>query len=277
MAKKTETIEVRMSPDLKLELSELSKQREQPMSQVIRQLIEQELSSAEAQVNPTGDTIMPVRMKSQLVKWGGSGAAVLALALMWNVGVQSTASADAGIRVTFAAMDQNEDGVISRKEFERFTSLDALELVDQELSEDEMKLLTSEETDPLPEACKADFEQFEADEGHTLIDEFTEMDQDKNGSVDFGELRHLVKLQQRELFLELDRNVDGYLTKPELVDFQGTVDPAISADCAKALLEQEEAQADKQELRYVMAHFDENNDKKISLDEFLNNQNDSFF
>ncbi len=32
MAKKTETIEVRMSPDLKLKLSELSKQREQPMS-----------------------------------------------------------------------------------------------------------------------------------------------------------------------------------------------------------------------------------------------------
>ncbi|WP_208989920.1 hypothetical protein [Pseudovibrio brasiliensis] len=52
------------------------------MRQVIRQLIEQELSSAEAQVNPIGDTIMPGKMKSQLVKWGGSGAAVLVLTLM---------------------------------------------------------------------------------------------------------------------------------------------------------------------------------------------------
>ncbi len=138
MAKKTETIEVRMSPDLKLELSELSKQREQPMSQVIRQLIKQELSSTEMQNNATGDTIMSGKLKSQMMKLGGSGVAVLALALMWNVSVQNTASADAGIRITFAAMDANEDGVITKGEFESY-STEPLGFAEKELSKEELK------------------------------------------------------------------------------------------------------------------------------------------
>ncbi len=65
---------------------------------------------------------MSGKLKSQMMKWGGSGVAVLALALMWNVSVQNIASADVGIRITFAAMDANEDGVITKGEFESYST-----------------------------------------------------------------------------------------------------------------------------------------------------------
>ncbi len=112
------------------------------------------------------------------------------------------------------------------------------------------------------------------EESVLLSDEFAAMDLDSNGSIDFEEMRQLIRLEYRDLFLDLDKDVDGYLVTTELSSFQSDFEPVVSEACEKAL-EMEDVKADARELRIVMAQLDENNDKKISLDEFLNNQNES--
>ncbi len=128
----------------------------------------------------------------------------------------------------------------------------------------------------IPAACKAAFEKMLNEESVPLSDEFATIDLDSNGSIDFEEMRQLIRLEYRDLFLDLDKDVDGYLVTTELSSFQSDFEPVVSEACEKAL-EMEDVKADARELRIVMAQFDENNDKKISLDEFLNNQNESVF
>lgn len=263
MSKKTETLEVRICPDLKARLSDHCKDRNQPMSAVIRGLVEGELSGFASQPNSSKDIMMAFHPTRSLRGFALSGAALIGLGLIWNTVTHAPATAQASARITFAEMDLDEDGVITRDEYARFeTQEDAIE-------ED---FIAAEE---IPPVCVAEFEAME--ESPDDEDWFAYFDHNKDGKIVFGEVQTKISHMLLEEFTGLDADQDGFLSKAEFQSRMDVVEiieeEGLSEACFAALAEQLPGASElaPDDLKIEFAALDANRDSRISQSEFLAN------
>ena len=271
MSKKTETIEVRLSPELKAKLSEACRGRNQSMSRLIRNLVETELSGSAGETTQSGVSILAKSGRQRLREFGIAGVSLLALALTWTFATQTPVAAQAMVRVTFAEMDRDEDGIITRDEYRRFLEADFA--FDDDMAEGDFKT---------PEACEADFAAFEALEEEDVSDlvtqDFAEFDANKDGRLVYDEVRTAMLRELSEEFEELDGNSDGFLTRAEfdsgMVLDLSEEDDGLSAACIQALETQyasDDASDYAIDMRLAFVAMDENRDNRISREEYLNN------
>ncbi len=83
MTKKSETLEIRVSYELKSKLADLSEQRGSSMSELVRGVIDRELAGPST--NPVGDKDMPIRSLSRFAPKTLYALPVLLLAgLYWG-------------------------------------------------------------------------------------------------------------------------------------------------------------------------------------------------
>lgn len=260
MSKKTESIEIRVSPELKSRLAAHCDAQGRPMSATIRALLETELSAA-AQHSPqseTQDMKFFAPLSPSFKTFSLASASVLGVAALIGFLPQSPAAAQATVRATFAELDYNGDGVISQAEFDRTT---------QDVVIDDQDDLPFE----LPAACQADFEAFEASDD--MFPKFATIDKDGNGSLSFKELHTVISAEMNASFDQLDADKNGSLTQAEffVIDAQDG-DTGISEQCWTALEAQDDPadEADFQDdLRIEFAVLDMNRDQKVSRAEFL--------
>lgn len=276
MSKKTEMIEVRVSPELKAQLSQLCKSRGQAMSQLIRQLVQAEISESAKDATQSELGAMARSGTRKLRQFGLAGVSLVALALAWNIAAQKPVAAQMEARVTFAEMDRNEDGIITREEYDRYTK-EAFGFVSVEV-EGNGTFEQIEELD-LPKACEEDFAGSEPEDAdlEAVTEEFSDYDANDDGRLVYEELRRAIRKRRAEEFAELDGDGDGFLTRKE---FDGELavtfldaDSGLGPACAEALAAQdtEFLRGESDGLRMAFATMDENRDNRISRREYLNN------
>ena len=276
MSKKTETIEVRISPELKARLSEVCESRGQAMSQLIRQLVQAEISDSAQDSTQSESGAMARSGRRKLRELGTAGVSLLILALVWNLAAQTPAAAQMEARITFAEMDRNDDGIITREEYDLYTKesfvLGPVEAEGEGAVEEV-------EACELPQACEADFAASETDDPalETVAEAFQDYDLNDDGRVVFDELRRAIRKRRAQEFAELDGDADGFLTRKEFdAEFSVAVldgETGLSPACVEALAAQDAAflQGASDDLRMAFATMDENRDNRISRREYLNN------
>lgn len=289
MSKKTETIEVRVSPELKTSLSKVSEDRGQSMSETIRALVTEEIAQASRSLDEIGDESMAKAITSKWKHYSLSGAALIALALLWNGMTQPTVMAKAEVRMTFAELDLDDDGKITKSEFEAFVAKSQKE-IERMTTDIESKLR-------LPEVCKTDFLQVlhgMPEEQFPSMSEFQSADRNKDNQLSYDELEAAMLEDARNEFKFLDQNKDGLLTLDEFrTDVDRDVQP--SSDCEKELdalaesytrasekgtmaPETEVALETQEQARFariMFAGMDANRDKKVDEDEYLASRSSS--
>ncbi|MEX3011171.1 hypothetical protein [Hoeflea sp. TYP-13] len=260
MSKKTETIELRISPEFKERVAELSGQRGQSTSRLIRQLLQREISASADKEKNAGLSFTSRRATTLAM----SGIAIVALAVAWNFTTPGDVSARPDVRVTFAEMDLDGDGIITRNEHEAY--LQGAEVVDdKEFADFKM-----------PAACEAELSEALQDP----LQDFSAFDVNRDGGLDYTELLDaFIKIHTKE-FEVLDTNKNGFLDRNELKAVVAEEVFEVSEACDKALQAelgnddlQDNANPDlESDVRMVFAVLDENRDRKITLVEYLNNQ-----
>lgn len=283
MSKKTETIEVRVSPELKTSLSEVSEARGQSMSETIRALVTEEIAQASHSPDKKGDEPMAKIRTTKWKHYSLSGAALIALALVWNGMTQPAVMAKAEIRMTFAELDHDDDGKVTKSEFEAFIARSRSEL--EKLNGE------AEEDFPLPEVCKADFLEALGENpgmGFPNMSEFRNADKNRDNQLSYDEVEEVMLEADRSEFRFLDQNKDGTLTLAEFqTDFARDVEPSSACERALdalakkyamvsengAMTSQDDAARDQQELarfaRIAFAGMDANRDRKVTEEEYL--------
>lgn len=269
MSKKTETIEIRVSPELKSDLARRSQRAGRSMSDVVRGLIEAEAGGGPVPQLTQGGSPMTRSQKPALARAFAFGFPVLALAGVYLAFSQTPVSASAEIRSHFASVDRNLDGLVSADE------------VRMVLVEDEW------EADPVCGTAEA-----EPDEPCTLDAAVTmqldRADSDGNGTVDFEEFEAVSLRDRAEDFLYFDIDENGYVTADEYAGHElwDLLDPEIAAQveaedgfvlnaACRAQLEAEELLGLAEicgvtyEVGVELAAFDSDRDGRVSLREFL--------
>jgi len=179
-SKKPETIKVRIPPELQDQLGALSRTRGVPMSRIVRDLVDGEIAGA-SQCNPqNGAGAMTHRHKTRIRNSAFAGAALFAFAAVWNASTLSPAIGQTEIRITFAELDADKDGLITQDEFAATTGEDSEEIFD------------------LPAICAAEFQAIE-------------------GAVSLDEDDDDLDLEERLTFAASDKNRDGHLSRDELL------------------------------------------------------------
>lgn len=242
MSKKTETIEIRVSPELKARLQEQSRDAGQTMSGFLRARIDAD-ESGRAPMSKTGALTMTKMTKRIAV----AGLPALAVAGIYALAVPAVAVANPDARVAFAEMDLNGDGVITLDEYQGLmmdqSELEALEGDDgsAESAEAEAEAEGALEI-ALPESCEAEIASLDLDPMELAELEMAALDINGDGGITFDELNGVMKREAAEEFLEMDIDGDGYLSAAELVDFDGGDDlgdaeEVLSDACIDALAE----------------------------------------
>ncbi len=267
MTKKTESLELRLSPELKDALSDVSRSRGAPMSQIVRSLVEREVSGDPQAITIGEGSIMT---KSTFTRIAAASVVVLGIASLSLLAETSPVSAGATARMTFAEFDTNGDGAVTPQEFnDVMGGWDSGQMQDPDMF-------------ALPAACEGVFEH-EDDEEATDAALFAAYDLDGNGTVSFAEVRVATEAQLTMEFLETDANGDGLLSMDELADEPLTVAELaefdVPTDCAEELVAQdaelraaiEEEPFGPAEQRIVFAGLDANLDGHITMSEYLAN------
>ncbi len=117
MSKKIAKIELRISPELKEQLSILSCKKGGTISSSVREMIEKELSNTEAQpIHFENRTMIP--RFPQFTKTAITGIVCISLGIASSLSIfQQDTHAQASIRMAFSELDTNGDGVIQRQEY----------------------------------------------------------------------------------------------------------------------------------------------------------------
>ena len=215
MSKKTEKIELRISPEAKARLLELSRSRDETVSQLIRTLVDDALHGRHPATATTGDPMSP--SFHRLKTFAASSAAVFALALGWSLYAQTEVAAQTEARVMFAEFDQNSDGTVTKEEFEA-----------QLAREQRLEAAAASEGVDVDAVCQADWERIEAEaepaepkagsaeaEEDAWANVLAEFDQDDDNRIDFQELRLPFIAEREEEFAAIDANNDDSITRAE--------------------------------------------------------------
>lgn len=270
MTKKTETIEVRVSPELKSQLSAICKDRGQPMSHAIRRLIQMEISNFSHPSTATEIGTMRRLKPSRLRDFGVASISVITLATLWTMFAPSLSNAQSFEALVFAEMDLNKDGVVTKEEFHA----SAPRILEGDIEEENVP-----EQEPLPAVCETDFSAIFADDEEidaaSMDSDFQEFDLNKDGKILFGEVQRVVNQEMLAEFTDIDADQNGFLSEteftsdnavPELKDLTG-----LSSACSEALAAQgvDIEGMIATELQLEFAELDENDDAKISQEEFF--------
>lgn len=261
-SKKTETIEIRLSPELKAALGQISRGEGRSMSEMVRSLIEGEVEGPRSS-NHDGVSIMTTQNFRPL--WRGLAVAlpILALAVVYLFSAQSPATASEEARVLFAELDVDGDRQVTQPEVEAF--------------------LVAEEWHP-EENCAPD-----TDDPCGLADmaalQLDRVDGDGDGAASFEEVAAVLLRDRAGDFLDMDIDESGFVSIDELVAseiYWLLDDPEAAAEeeieitgaCADQMrAEQLDGLAATcgfvSQARAEVAVFDVNQDGRISLMEFL--------
>ncbi|WP_170557504.1 EF-hand domain-containing protein [Ruegeria atlantica] len=259
MTKKSETLEIRVSYELKSKLADLSEQRGSSMSELVRGVIDRELAGPSPE--NVGDDDMPIPTLSRFAPKSLYLLPVLLLAgLYWGSG-QTPAQATPTSRVFFAELDRNGDGHITQTEFHEF--------------------LTEEDAQFVPEDCDAASEPCTAEA--IAAEEISRADSNADGHVEYSEFEIFFLAERAVEFLEYDADGNGVVSQDEfvaveardLVEFPDPeMDEPLSAECL-TMVESEKIEGiakacmPAHELRMVMAELDADFDGRVTLREFL--------
>lgn len=147
-----------------------------------------------------------------------TGATTLTLALLASVAGPNPAFAQADIRMTFAELDANDDGMIAADEYEHYHSMASADL---------------------PAGCDEGMWQEVLYVDFASGGSFDELDTDGDRSVTFDELRHAYVLNRIQEFMELDTDRNGRVSRDEhkhaLDVYMQATEELLSAGCAAAL------------------------------------------
>lgn len=266
MSKKTETIEIRVSPELKQVLARQSAARGRSMSETIRTLIAQEAAGG-AFPQPDGDKTMT---RPSFLRRGRAAALalpMLILAALYLVAAQAPATA-AGTeaRVLFAELDRDGDAVVTGAEIEA--------LLRAEGWRPDAACNTAAPPADLPCTLAA-----EAAHHHARADS------DGDGVVVYAEVAAIITRDLAEAFLDTDIDENGVLSvdevvaaelhwafeRPERAAEEGLVLPAacIAAFEAERLPGLAAACEAETEGRVHLATLDLDRDGRVSLPEYL--------
>ncbi len=262
MSKKSESIEIRVSHELKSRLAEACHARGSTMSDLIRQGIDRELAGAPPQPN-TGESQMRFPSLGMLSRNSIYLLPLLILAaLYWGSFQSPVVASSTEVRLYFAELDQDGDGAITQTEYVRF--------------------LVEEDGYEPPVGCAAGAEPEDPCTAEDLAAEtMARVDGDADGSVGYTEFEAFILRERAAYFLELDQNENGFVTTDEFYSVELTwlleepdAEAPLSAACI-AKLENEavhgvtQACVPPQEARLLLAEYDADRDGHVSLREFL--------
>lgn len=274
-SKKTSTIELRVSPELKDAIGRFSARRGESVSETIRELLSREL--VEEGVQPTkGIKMMKTLVRTRLGRGGLMLASVCALAVAYSFAAQAPAGASVGAeaRVTFAELDTNGDAVITPEEY---ASRIAEEQADT--AEDEEDLLA------LLSACEGTFITEERAElarapSELAAERVAYLDSDRDGNVTYEELEALIIAERAQEFLDFDEDGNGFVTLSEIElrfapakveeEKANLAEEGVTEACITALIGTDDPDDELDEdVRLLLAEFDADRDGRVSLIEFL--------
>ena len=275
MSKKTENIEIRVSPELKEAVSRLSKARGQSMSEAIRDLLAREVaapSSPRRGAFAMPKLAQPIPLKATLA---AMSVGVLALGYSLSAQLPAAASSQAEIRVLFAEFDRNGDDQVTAEEFAAFI---AIEIAEEraEIGEDAA----------FPLACAGTFIEEEhleeASETRDADEEFAALDSNANQRLEFDEIQAMIMAERARDFIEFDHDGNGFVTLDEVTETlapptpedlrAGLNEEGLPGPCIDAIIAEETAETDEdpvEEARLLLAEHDVNRDGRIALLEFL--------
>ncbi|CUH41383.1 EF-hand domain-containing protein [Ruegeria atlantica] len=261
MTKKSETLEIRVSYELKSKLADLSEQRGSSMSELVRGVIDRELAG------PSPDTVgedeMPIRTLSRFAPKTLYLLPVLLLAGLYWGSAQTPAQATPMARIFFAELDRDGDGVITEPELYQF------------LTEEE-GLIVGDDCDVTEESCTPEA---------IAAEEINRADSNADGHVEYSEFEIFYLAERAVEFLEYDADENGVVSPDEfvamevrdLIEFPDPeMDEPLSAECL-TMVESDKIEGiakaciPAHELRMVMAEFDADFDGRVTLREFLQN------
>ncbi len=220
-AKKSETLEVRMSYPLKQALVADCEAKGITLSDAVRALIEDQLTKPKRRPWFQIERIKPMLalVRSRPKAATGSGLATFA-ALTFGLVAPSAASDG---RAVFTGLDANGDGLVARDEFVQSIVQEDYGLV----VPDGVAAGQTISTGRLTSAAHVEFERYDTNhDNQVTFDEFSG--------------RYLTRMRQAFAFLDEDRS--GYLTASELSVSFG----AVGAPTALALIEELDASGDGQ-------------------------------
>ena len=216
-----------------------------------------------------------------------AGVVAVSVSGMLIVGSVQPATAEASVRMAFADLDRNHDGVIDRTEYDMGVIV-SMDTKVEDVSLADLAIVAG---------CSDDFGRAnligppisnpaEAQTTAALLDEeFARTDRNRDARISFNEFRKLQRNEMAELFHTLDKDKDGRLSRTEYVgglyvesgDFLGgdcvegvegepsslttTVEPSDYAHAGEDI-------ARAQRVKFAAA--DENLDNVVTLEEFLN-------
>lgn len=195
MSKKSETIEIRLSPELKAELSAISQARRTSMSNVVRGLIDREVRGPSSDHAHGG---LPMkRLTFDAARVALFALPVLALASLYLFSAQAPVTASPEIRVFFSELDDDGDGRLTDAEIQGFLEADGWE------------------PDP---ACGTDTAQ--PDEPCSVtemaVEQRARADRDADGVVIYEELEAVLLRDRAEDFLHTDFDGNGVISVDEI-------------------------------------------------------------
>lgn len=263
--KKTETIEIRLSHELKSALADLSRSQHRTMSETVRALIERRVDGPVSQ-HATGDLPMRHTVITRNLRSAALALPVLVLAALYVLAGQGPATASEEARVFFAELDRDGDGEIVLDEVLAFAEADGWEVDDA----------CATGSAPADEPCTL----------AALVDErFAASDANGDGRVVYAELEALVLRDRAAQFLEADLDENGFVTLDEFAAievFWYADEPDIAREDGVQLSDACLAQLEAEELagiaatcgiaefaRIEVAIFDTDRDGQVSLMEFL--------
>lgn len=194
-AKKSETLEVRVSYPLKTAFAEDCRRRGVTVSDAVRDLMEARLTRAEGRpwINRSRIETMMHLITRRPRALAGSGLAALAAL---SLGLAAPSAANDG-RAVFDELDTDGDGYVGRQEFVAGVLVDDQAFTVRTM--DDMLQPVSQRR--LIGAAHAEFERY---------------DRNQDGRLSFAEFSGRYQTRLREAFIWLDANYDHYLSLEEL-------------------------------------------------------------